>query len=324
MAVITSYQTTFLDYLSLQFKEEEPAGLYDPMRYILELGGKRIRPVLALIAADAVGGDVKKALPAALAVEVFHNFSLVHDDIMDEAPLRRGKATVHEKWDANTGILSGDVMLVKAYQCLDAYPAELFKELTQLFSQTAKEVCEGQQYDMDFPQQDSVSQAEYLHMIKNKTAVLLGCSLQMGAMIGGLSREESQPFYDFGIELGLAFQLQDDYLDAFGDPLTFGKQVGGDIIENKKTLLYLLALEKGDKGQQVQLEELFSSQPEDPSDKIATVKTLFKATKADLAIQQLMEQYTYKALVEVEKFAISEEKKDLFRQFAKALMERKL
>ena len=324
MAVITSYQTTFLDYLSLQFKEEKPAGLYNPMRYILELGGKRIRPVLALIAADAVGGDIKKALPAALAVEVFHNFSLVHDDIMDEAPLRRGKATVHEKWDANTGILSGDVMLVKAYQCLDAYPAELFKELTQLFSQTAKEVCEGQQYDMDFPQQDNVSQAEYLQMIKNKTAVLLGCSLQMGAMIGGLSPEESQPFYDFGIELGLAFQLQDDYLDAFGDPLTFGKQVGGDIIENKKTLLYLLALEKGDKVQQAELEELFSSQPQDPRDKIATVKTLFKATKADLAIQQLMAQYTDKALLEVEKFAVSKKKKDLFKQFAKALMERKL
>lgn len=324
MAVITSYQTTFLDYLSLQFKEEKPAGLYNPMRYILELGGKRIRPVLALIAADAVGGDIKKALPAALAVEVFHNFSLVHDDIMDEAPLRRGKATVHEKWDANTGILSGDVMLVKAYQCLDAYSAELFKELTKLFSQTAKEVCEGQQYDMDFPQQDNVSQAEYLHMIKNKTAVLLGCSLQMGAMIGGLSREESQPFYDFGIELGLAFQLQDDYLDAFGDPLTFGKQVGGDIIENKKTLLYLLALEKGDKVQQAELEELFSSQPQDPRDKIAAVKTLFKATKADLAIQQLMAQYTDKALLEVEKFAVSKKKKDLFKQFAKALMERKL
>lgn len=324
MALITSYQTTFLDYLSLQFKEEKPAGLYNPMRYILELGGKRIRPVLALIAADAVGGDIKKALPAALAVEVFHNFSLVHDDIMDEAPLRRGKATVHEKWDANTGILSGDVMLVKAYQCLDAYPAELFKELTQLFSQTAKEVCEGQQYDMDFPQQDNVSQAEYLRMIKNKTAVLLGCSLQMGAIIGGLSREESQPFYDFGIELGLAFQLQDDYLDAFGDPLTFGKQVGGDIIENKKTLLYLLALEKGDKVQQAELEELFSSQPQDPRDKIATVKTLFKATKADLAIQQLMTQYTNKALLEVEKFTVSKKNKDLFKQFAKALMERKL
>ena len=177
---------------------------------------------------------------------------------------------------------------------------------------------------MDFPQQDNVSQAEYLQMIKNKTAVLLGCSLQMGAMIGGLSREESQPFYDFGIELGLAFQLQDDYLDAFGDPLTFGKQVGGDIIENKKTLLYLLALDKGDKVQQAELEELFSSQPQDPRDKIATVKTLFKATKADLAIQQLMAQYTDKALLEVEKFAVSKKKKDLFKQFAKALMERKL
>ena len=322
--MITSYQTTFLDYLSLQFKEEEPAALYDPMRYILELGGKRIRPVLALIAADAVGGDFKKALPAALAVEVFHNFSLVHDDIMDEAPLRRGQATVHEKWDANTGILSGDVMLVKAYQCLDAYPAELFKELTQLFSQTAKEVCEGQQYDMDFPQQDSVSQAEYLHMIKNKTAVLLGCSLQMGAMIGGLSREESQPFYDFGIELGLAFQLQDDYLDAFGDPLTFGKQVGGDIIENKKTLLYLLALEKGDVAQQEQLKALFASQPADPTEKIATVKALFKATAADLAIQELIAQYTEKALEQVVDFAIAEDKKALFKQFAQALMERKL
>ena len=202
--MITSYQTAFLDYLETQFLEEKPASLYYPMRYILQLGGKRIRPVLALIAADAVGNDFKKALPAALAVEVFHNFSLVHEDIMDEAPLRRGQATVHEKWDANTGILSGDAMLVKAYQCFNAYPAELFKALTQLFSKTAQEVCEGQQYDMDFPLQDSVSQAEYLHMIEYKTAVLLGCSLQMGAMVGGLSRLESQPFYDFGIQLGLS------------------------------------------------------------------------------------------------------------------------
>ena len=323
-ALITSYQTAFLDYLETQFLEEKPASLYYPMRYILQLGGKRIRPVLALIAADAVGNDFKKALPAALAVEVFHNFSLNHDDIMDEAPLRRGQATVHEKWDANTGILSGDAMLVKAYQCFNAYPAELFKALTQLFSKTAQEVCEGQQYDMDFPLQDSVSQAEYLHMIEYKTAVLLGCSLQMGAMVGGLSLEESQPFYDFGIQLGLAFQLQDDYLDAFGDPLTFGKQVGGDIIENKKTLLYLLALEKADEAQQRQLKEFFQTQPADPTEKIATVKALFKETKADLAIQDLMAQYTDKALLEVEKFAVNEDKKTLFKQFAKSLMERKL
>lgn len=322
--MITSYQTTFLEYLAHQYKAEKPAALYDPMRYILALGGKRIRPVLALIAADAVGGAVKKALPAALAVEVFHNFSLVHDDIMDEAPLRRGQATVHEKWDANTGILSGDVMLVKAYQCLEEYPAELFKALTQLFSKTAQEVCEGQQYDMNFPHQAAVSQTEYLHMIKNKTAVLLGCSLQMGAMIGGLSKEKSQPFYDFGIQLGLAFQLQDDYLDAFGDPSTFGKQVGGDIIENKKTLLYLLALEKGTAAQQEQLNALFQSHPEDPTDKIAAVKALFQATKADIALQELMVHYTDNALIEVDKFFVAPAKKTLFKQFANALMERKL
>ena len=322
--MITSYQTAFLDYLATQFEEEKPASLYDPMRYILQLGGKRIRPVLALIAADAVGGDYKKALPVALTVEVFHNFSLVHDDIMDEAPLRRGKATVHEKWDTNTGILSGDAMLVKAYQCLDNYPPALFSDLTQLFSKTAQEVCEGQQYDMDFPQQEKVTQAAYLHMIEYKTAVLLGCSLQMGAMVGGLSRVESQPFYDFGIQLGLAFQLQDDFLDAFGDPLTFGKQVGGDIIENKKTLLYLLALEKADADQQMQLKEFFQSQPADPSQKIATVKALFKATKADVAIQDLIAQYTDKALLAVENFAITEDKKYLVGEFAKALMERKL
>lgn len=323
-SVISTYQTAFLDYLSSQYEEEKPPSLYAPMRYILGLGGKRIRPVLALIAADAVGGDFKKALPAALAVEVFHNFSLVHDDIMDEAPLRRGQATVHEKWDINTGILSGDAMLVKAYQCLNGYPAALFSELTQLFSQTAQEVCEGQQYDMDFPSQEEVSQEDYLHMIRFKTAVLLGCSLQMGAMVGGLSREESQPFYNFGIQLGLAFQLQDDYLDAFGDPLTFGKQVGGDIIENKKTLLYLLALEKGDASQQTELSSLFKTQPQDPSDKIARVKALFQATAADQAIQELIQHYTDKALQEVKSFAISEEKKVLFNRFAQALMERKL
>lgn len=322
--MITTYQTAFLDFLAAQYTQEKPDSLYEPMRYILELGGKRIRPVLALLAADAVGGDFKKALPAALAVEVFHNFSLVHDDIMDEAPLRRGQATVHEKWDINTGILSGDAMLVKAYRCFDGYPAELFRDLTQLFSKTAQEVCEGQQYDMDFPLQAEVSQEEYLHMITYKTAVLLGCSLQMGAMVGGLNTTESQPFYDFGIQLGLAFQLQDDFLDAFGDPLTFGKQVGGDIIENKKTLLYLLALEKGSAQQQKELTALFSSQPDDPTEKIAKVKALFRATSADQTIQALILHYTEKALKAVEKFAVTEDKKLLFSSFAKALMERKL
>ena len=167
-----------------QLPKNTPASLYEPACYIMQLGGKRIRPILALLAADAVGGSFKSALPAALAVEVFHNFSLVHDDIMDDAPLRRGQATVHEKWDANTGILSGDVMLIWSYECLNAYPGTLFKELTSLFSATARKVCEGQQYDMDFPNQKHVSQQEYIQMIAYKTAVLLGCSLQMGALVG--------------------------------------------------------------------------------------------------------------------------------------------
>ena len=322
--MIASYQKAFLAYLEENSPKKAPHTLYAPVEYILGLGGKRIRPVLALLAADAVGGTYEKALPAAMAVEVFHNFSLVHDDIMDEAPLRRGKATVHEKWNANTGILSGDVMLVMAYECLNAYPATLFTELTQLFSRTAREVCEGQQYDMDFPLQENVSQEEYIEMIRLKTAVLLGCSLQMGAMIGGLTKAESEPFYAFGIQLGLAFQLQDDYLDAFGDPATFGKQVGGDIIENKKTLLYLLALEAAEEQQRSSLTDWFTSTPADPAEKIEKVKAIFRATTADTAIKHLMESYTQQALKEVEKFKISPEKKAAFKRFAVDLMERKL
>ena len=311
-------------YLTEQTVTKEPNSLYVPTQYILQLGGKRIRPLLALMAADAVQGSFEEALPAALAVEIFHNFSLVHDDIMDEAPLRRGKATVHEKWNVNTAILSGDVMLVNAYQCLNVYPPDLFSALTPLFSLTAQQVCEGQQYDMDFPLQESVSQEGYLHMIKFKTAVLLGCSLQMGAMVGGLSKEESQAFYDFGIQLGLAFQLLDDYLDAFGDPETFGKQVGGDIIENKKTLLYLLALENGTTEEKKVLTTLFSSLTTNQEEKVEQVKAIFKSTKADQKIQSLIKGYTDQALKTVEEFSIATEKKTLFTAFAQELMERKL
>lgn len=322
--MIQTYQEAFLNHLRAQLPMSAPDHLYAPARYILELGGKRIRPVLALLAADAVGGDYKKALPAALAVEIFHNFSLVHDDIMDEAPLRRGKPTVHEKWDINTGILSGDVLLVMAYECLNTYPSELFRPLTLLFSKTARQVCEGQQYDMNFPHQEEVTQTQYIHMIKYKTAVLLGCSLQMGAMVGGLSFEKSKAFYNFGVQLGLAFQLQDDYLDAFGDPETFGKQVGGDIIENKKTLLYLLALEKGNVNQKAELTQWFSTQPQDPKEKIRAVKALFCTTQADFALKNLMEEFTHQALATVDNLAVSSEKKKEFKAFAMQLMERKL
>ena len=322
--MLTQYQTAFLSYMKEQLPENSPASLYEPASYIMQLGGKRIRPVLALLAADAVGGSFKNALPAALAVEVFHNFSLVHDDIMDDAPLRRGQATVHEKWDANTGILSGDVMLIWAYECLNVYPGALFKELTSLFSATARKVCEGQQYDMDFPNQKLVTQQEYMQMIAYKTAVLLGCSLQMGALVGGASKETSLPFYNFGIELGLAFQLQDDYLDAFGDPETFGKQIGGDIIENKKTLLYLLALELGSPEDAAALERLFETNPTDPTQKIAQVKELFTTSGAVEQIQQQMKAYTQKALKEVDQFPVEEENKEIFKAFALQLMDRKL
>ena len=322
--MLTQYHSAFLSYMKEQLSETKPVRLYQPAAYIMQLGGKRIRPLLALLAADSVKGSFENALPAALAVEVFHNFSLVHDDIMDEAPLRRGKATVHKKWDVNTGILSGDVMLVWAYECLNAYSGELFKELTTLFSSTARKVCEGQQYDMDFPNQKIVSQQDYIKMIQYKTAALLGCSLQMGAMVGGLTKSTSQSFYDFGIELGLAFQLQDDYLDAFGNPETFGKQVGGDIIENKKTMLFLLAHELSDAEERKVLKDFFNTNPTDPSQKIEAVKKIFIKSGAVTQIQQLMKEYTQKALKEVESFSIIEEKKLIFKTFALELMERKL
>ena len=322
--MLIHYQSAFLAFMKKQLSNPKPKSLYEPASYIMELGGKRIRPVLALLAADAVSDSFEQALPAALTVEVFHNFSLIHDDIMDDAPLRRGKDTVHQKWNVNTAILSGDVMLVWAYECLNVYSGDLFKELTTLLSTTARKVCEGQQHDMDFPTQLLVSQEEYIEMIRYKTAELLGCSLQMGALCGGVSKAASQPFYDFGIDLGLAFQLQDDYLDAFGDPRTFGKQVGGDIIENKKTMLYLLALEKSNAENKKVLESLFETNPTNPSQKIEQVKTLFLATGAADQIQHMISDYTQKALDQLDHFPVENKKKEIFKIFSKQLMQRKL
>ncbi len=322
--MLTHYQTAFLDYLNEQIPKHPPQGLYEPVSYMMKLGGKRIRPVLSLLAADAVSDTFENALPAALAIEVFHNFTLVHDDIMDQASLRRGKTTVHKHWDINRAILSGDVMLVWAYECLNVYPATLFKDLTGLFSTTARQVCEGQQYDMDFPKQSNVSQEEYLHMIQYKTAVLLGCALQMGAMVGGVTKTESQPFYDFGIELGMAFQLQDDYLDAFGNSETFGKKTGGDIIENKKTMLFLLARELSTPEDRLALDTLFSTTSSDNEAKIVQVKTLFEKSGAVIGIKKRIEEYTQKALQKIELFPVNQAKKDIFRAFSKQLMERKL
>jgi len=322
MLPINQYQEQFLIYLQKQTKAKEPKNLYEPIDYILQFGGKRIRPVLTLMTAEVFDTDYKKALPAALAVEVFHNFSLVHDDIMDDAPLRRGKITVHEKWNINTGILSGDAMLILAYQHFELYQPKIFRKLAKLFSKTALEVCEGQQYDVDFETRDDVTIPEYLKMIKYKTAVLVAAAMKMGAIIAETSKENAGLIYDFGLNLGLAFQLQDDYLDAFGDPETFGKQVGGDIIENKKTYLYLKAIEFSKPEEKEQLLHLFSIQPEDNLDKINAVKQIFNATGASEATQKAIQGFTLKAFKILKKIEISKDKKAILKSFGENLMNR--
>ena len=322
MHSIQQYQEFVLDYLKAQHCLREPKNLYEPIHYILELGGKRMRPVLTLMSAEIFNENYAKALPAALAVEVFHNFSLVHDDIMDDAPLRRGNVTVHEKWNINTGILSGDAMLILAYQYFEHYEPVVFRDLAKLFSKTALEVCEGQQWDVDFETRSDVTIPEYLKMIEFKTAVLVAAAMKMGAIVAQTSAENGDLIYDFGLNLGLAFQLQDDYLDAFGDPATFGKQVGGDIIENKKTYLYLKAIEFASSEERNQLLQLFSVSLEDNLSKIEEVKTLFNATGASKATQQAIQDYTLKAFATLDKMNISSDKKAMLKTFGENLMNR--
>ncbi|SHI56679.1 polyprenyl synthetase family protein [Pseudozobellia thermophila] len=324
MQSIDFYRKEFISYLGNKTIDREPQNLYAPISYILGLGGKRLRPVLTLVATEVFGKDYNKALDAALAIEIFHNFSLVHDDIMDDAPLRRGKATVHEKWDVNTGILSGDAMLITAYQLFENYPSDIFKDLAKLFSETALKVCEGQQYDIDFESRDDVTLSEYLTMIEYKTAVLIAAALKMGGIVAGADQSDQNEIYRFGLNLGIAFQLQDDYLDAFGDPETFGKQVGGDIIENKKTYLYLNVLLHGTAQQKKELLDLFSIQPKDPSAKIATIKDIFKESGSAQRTQSAIFDYSNRAFAILDKLKISADNKSLLRSFGESLMVRKV
>jgi geranylgeranyl diphosphate synthase type II len=321
---ISQYQDFFIHYLKKQNISKQPKNLYEPIEYILGLGGKRMRPVLTLMTAEVFDANYEIALPAAMAVEVFHNFSLVHDDIMDDAPLRRGQVTVHEKWNLNTGILSGDAMLILAYQYFEQYEPVIFRDLAKLFSKTALEVCEGQQLDVDFETRSDVTIPEYLKMIEYKTAVLVAAAMKMGAIIAKTSENEANLIYDFGLNLGLAFQLQDDYLDAFGDPETFGKQVGGDIIENKKTYLYLKALEFSGPEKASELRKLFSQQLKDNVEKIEKAKSVFNESGASEATKKAIEIYTFKAFETLEKMNIHEEKRNILRTFGENLMGRKV
>jgi geranylgeranyl diphosphate synthase type II len=322
MHSINEYRTEFINYLQSKKITKEPRNLYEPITYILNLGGKRLRPVLTLLSTEIFDTDYKVAMDAALAIEVFHNFSLVHDDIMDAAPVRRGKTTVHEKWDVNTGILSGDAMLIMAYQLFENYDPPVFRQLAQLFSKTALEVCEGQQYDVDFETRDDVMLPEYLKMIEYKTAVLVAAALKMGTIVAGASENSQQDMYDFGLNLGIAFQLQDDYLDVFGDPKTFGKQVGGDIIENKKTYLYLKAMNSESAMVKKELEHLYAIQPKETETKINAVRSIFVKTKADEDTQNAIADYTSKAFAILEKMDINQGKKNLLREFGENLMNR--
>ena len=322
MQNIEAYQESFLKYLEGFTVERKPKNLYEPVNYILKLGGKRLRPVLTLMTADIFGNKAKDAMNAALSVEVFHNFSLIHDDIMDDAPLRRGKQTVHEKWDLNTGILSGDAMLIMAYQLFENYQSNTFQALAKLFSKTALEVCEGQQYDIDFEIRTDVTISEYLKMIEYKTAVLVAAAMKMGAIVANASEEDQNSIYDFGRYLGIAFQLQDDYLDAFGNPETFGKQVGGDILENKKTYLYLKTLELGSEAQKSNLMKLMSSTSISGAEKVEKVKSLFNTSGASNAIKFAVKDYTNKAFSVLQTLNISEDKKQMLQLFGEQLMNR--
>lgn len=272
--------------------KREPYGLYEPIEYTLAAGGKRVRPQLAMIACQMFGGNEEEALPAALALEVFHNFTLLHDDVMDKADMRRGRPTVHVKWNENTAILSGDQMLIEAYKLLSDVPSDKLPKVLRLFNKVATEICEGQQYDVDFESMEHVTKDEYLMMIRLKTSVLLATALQIGAYIADADEQAQEALYQFGINIGLAFQIQDDILDVWGDPKTFGKAVGGDISCNKKTFVYLEAKRRGGE----RLEEWYSQVLEDNTEKIAAVKAIFEQLGVREACEAVVEDYTQKAL----------------------------
>lgn len=324
MQTLNHYREDFLVYMGEKVRLKEPSNLYEPILYMLNLGGKRVRPILVLLSTEIFGTSYKKALDAALAIEMFHNFSLIHDDIMDDAPVRRGKTSVYKKWDLNTAILSGDAMLIIAYKLLENYEGAIFKALANLFTETAIKVCEGQQYDIDFENRDKVSVEEYLQMIEFKTAVLLGAALKMGAIVAKASEDNTKKIYEFGKLLGIAFQLQDDYLDIFGDPEAFGKQIAGDIIENKKTFLFLKALEQSSEKEAKQLRHLYELCPNDPSEKIVAIKTIFEESGAVNHILKEIEIYTQKAFQILNQIDIQPTHKEILKTFGEDLMNRKM
>jgi geranylgeranyl diphosphate synthase type II len=320
-ASILRYRSEVEKAMRVASKQWPTSELFAPVRYLINIGGKRLRPALALASCEAEGGDTSMAIPAALAVEVFHNFTLMHDDIMDQAPLRRGSETVHEKWDANTAILSGDAMFVQAYEELSVVNPTFLPPLLKLFNRTAIEVCEGQQRDMAFELRSDVSIAEYMEMIRLKTSVLLAASLQMGALVAGADSERQARYYQFGLEIGLAFQLQDDLLDAFGNPETFGKQVGGDILSDKKTFLHIRCFENASAEQRSQFEVLIAER-DHPTVKVEKIKALFEETGARADLVAEIDVHYQRALQTLESLKLSEPGKSVLTYLAEMAVDR--
>lgn len=306
-----------LSDLSLPAK---PGNIYDPLRYLLNIGGKRVRPILTLLGAELFGVANDKVINQALAVELFHNFTLIHDDIMDEAPLRRGQSTVHEKWGNNTAILSGDVLMIYAYEQLSLGANDHLKVLFERFNRTAIEVCEGQQMDMDFETREDVTPSEYVEMIRLKTSVLLGCALEFGAIMAGASSEDRKHLYDFGVHVGLAFQIQDDILDLYADPEKFGKQVGGDVLADKKTLLFLLAKENATENQIPELNALKSET--DPVIKVEKARSLFDQINARGLCEAEKANHYEEALRSLELINVDPARKNKLKGLAAYLLER--
>ena len=324
MKAIEQYQITINEFIAANKFSKFPKELYEPLDYIMALGGKRMRPVMVMMACDLMNGKMEEAVHAAMAIETFHNFTLIHDDIMDNAPVRRGKITVHEKWNVNTAILSGDVMLIEAYALLMKYENDLLRSILNIFNKSAIEVCEGQQIDMNFESRMDVGMSEYIHMITLKTAVVLGASLEVGALIAGVSKKQAQHLYEFGKNMGIAFQLRDDYLDLYADPEKFGKQVGGDVISNKKTFMLIKALELAKDNDAIELNNWLQAATFNASEKVAAIKNIFDRLAIPQLLNDAVTHYADLAWKEFAQIEASLEKKEMMADFMNGLLAREV
>ena len=323
MLTATEIQEKVNAYIASLPYERKPKSLYDPIEYVLAAGGKRIRPSFVLMAYNLFHDDVDRILPVATALETYHNYTLLHDDLMDKADMRRGRPTVHKKWDDNTAILSGDTMLVLAYEHLAKCDTKYLKPALDLFTETALEVSEGQQFDMEFETRNDVAEEEYIEMIRLKTSVLLACALKMGAVVAGASVADANALYAFGEKVGLAFQLQDDLLDVYGDPKVFGKAIGGDITSNKKTFMLINAFNRADTETRAELERWTTATEFDPAEKIAAVTEIYNRLGIDKIAKQRIKEYFEQSRQHLDELSVSDDRKAVLREYTERMMNRK-